>query len=99
MRKRLSALLLSVLMLVTMLPVTAFAADNTNAMSGACGATESDNVTWTLTQNNEDSENPTYTIVISGNGAMADYAANAQPWNDNMANITTVVIGNGVERI
>lgn len=43
------------------------------AMSGDCGATESDHVTWELTQNNTDSENPTYTLSISGTGAMTDW--------------------------
>ena len=40
-------------------------------MTGACGATESDNVTWALTANSDDPT--TYTLTISGNGAMADY--------------------------
>ena len=44
-----------------------------SAMSGNCGASENDNVTWLLTQNNDDSENPTYTLTISGSGAMADF--------------------------
>ena len=43
------------------------------AMSGNCGATESDNVTWVLTVNNDDSASPTYTLTISGSGVMADY--------------------------
>ena len=43
------------------------------AMSGNCGATESDNVTWALTVNNDDSASPTYTLTISGSGVMADY--------------------------
>ena len=45
-------------------------------MSGNCGAVGSEaSVQWALTQNNTDSENPTYTLTISGNGAMADYYA------------------------
>ena len=39
-------------------------------MSGNCGATEDDNVTWALTQNEDES---TYTLTISGTGATADY--------------------------
>lgn len=44
-----------------------------NNLSGNCGATENDNVTWKLKQNNSDNSNPTYTLVISGSGAMKDY--------------------------
>ena len=44
-------------------------------MNGDCGATEADDVTWKLEQNNTDDENPTYTLTISGSGAMADYYA------------------------
>lgn len=69
-----------------MAPTVAFAADgddeaaNTISLadatetSGTCGA-EGNNVTWKLTQNNEGNENPTYTLTISGSGAMADYYA------------------------
>ena len=79
-------------MLLTIAPTVAFAADgddeaaNTISLadatetSGTCGA-EGDNVTWNLTQNNEGSENPTYTLTISGNGAMADYAVGKAPWH------------------
>ena len=35
-----------------------------NNLSGNCGATENDNVTWELRQNNSDNSNPTYTLVI-----------------------------------
>ena len=46
-------------------------------MNGDCGATKEDTVTWKLEQNNtdSDSEKPTYTLTISGSGAMADYYA------------------------
>ena len=44
-------------------------------MNGDCGATDADDVTWKLEQNNTDSENPTYTLTISGSGDMADYYA------------------------
>lgn len=44
-----------------------------NSLSGDCGATENDNVTWELRQNNSDNSNPTYTLIISGSGVMKDY--------------------------
>lgn len=68
-------MLLSLAMLFTLAP-TAFAADSGNQPTeGTCGATESDNVSWKLEQNNSESENPTYTLTISGSGKMADYYA------------------------
>ena len=51
------------------------------AMSGSCGATANDDVTWELIQNNDDDENPTYTLTISGRGVMADFPnAGTAPW-------------------
>ncbi len=86
-RKLVLALMLSLMMLVTMIPSFSFA-DGTGgtgssaesgttipAMSGDCGATANDHVTWKLTQNNSAAANPTYTLTISGSGAMADYKA------------------------
>lgn len=76
-----------------------------NAITGNCGATENDHVTWTLEQNNEDNNNPTYTLTISGNGAIADYTTNAgnasatQPWKSYKNDITKIVIENNVSRI
>ena len=43
------------------------------AASGTCGATSEDNLTWTLTQNNNGEDAPTYTLSIYGEGAMADF--------------------------
>ncbi len=76
-----------------------------NAITGSCGAAENDHVTWTLEQNNEDNNNPTYTLTISGNGAIADYTTNAgnanatQPWKSYKNDITKIVIENDVSRI
>ena len=77
MKRRFFAMLLSLAMLFTLAP-TAFAADGgsgTLVTRGTCGATQKDNVTWTLKQNNEGNESPTYTLTISGSGDMADYYA------------------------
>lgn len=41
-----------------------------SALSGNCGATPADTVSWALTENEDG-----YTLTISGNGAMADYYA------------------------
>ena len=75
MKRRFFAMLLSLAMLFTLAP-TAFATDGgSQPTEGTCGATESDNVSWKLEPNNSDGKNPTYTLTISGSGAMADYYA------------------------
>lgn len=69
--KRLISLLLAVCMVIAILPVSAFAAENST--SGPCG----DNATWALTEDN----NGDYTLTISGTGAMTDYSAKGDaPW-------------------
>ena len=117
-RKLVLALMLSLMMLVTMIPSFSFA-DETGgtgssagsgtisaAMSGDCGATANDHVTWELTQNNSDAANPTYTLTISGSGAMADYAnwtkegvEDTRPWKDFLEDITEIKVGEGITRI
>ena len=65
--------------------------------SGNCGKTGNDNVTWEVT---DEDNNGTYeTITINGTGAMADYDSNSQPWVAFKENITTAVIGEGVTSI
>lgn len=116
-RKLVLALMLSLMMLVTMIPSFSFA-DATGgagsgatsgttipAMSGDCGATGSD-VKWKLEQNNNDVANPTYTLTISGSGAMADYAnwtkegvEDTRPWKDFLEDITEIKVGEGITRI
>ena len=105
-------------MLLTMAPTVAFAAEDDEAapqsnsvLEGNCGAASSESsVTWKLTQNNEDKENPTYTLTISGSGAMADYTVNinnakaTQPWRAGatgveIEKITNVVVSDGVTSI
>lgn len=114
MKKRLISAIVSLCMLLTMVPTVAFAADSesgTPVMNGTCGAAgnESD-VTWKLTQNNEDTENPTYTLIISGSGAMANLnnstetenisdGAGTYPWATWKDNITKIVIDDGVTSI
>ena len=118
MKKRLLSAILSFCMLLTMAPTVAFAAEDDEAapqsdsvLEGNCGAASSESsVTWKLTQNNEDKENPTYTLTISGSGAMADYTVNinnakaTQPWRAGatgveIEKITNVVVSDGVTSI
>ena len=108
MKRKMLAMLLSLAMLFTLAP-TAFAAGSESQpteMSGNCGATQEDNVTWTLKQNNESNESPTYTLTISGTGAMADYAVGKAPWHVELGQskadrekINTIVLPNGLTRI
>lgn len=100
MKKRLLSMILALSMMLTILPVnaiTALAADD--GMSGSCGKT-GDNVTYVLTQNNDDTTNPTYTLTIKGNGAMADFKESDNveraPWIAQKEKITAVTIENGV---
>ena len=117
MKKRLVSILLVLVMVLGMLPTVAFAAEDDEAvqsnsgLEGSCGAGDSaSSVTWKLTQNNEDNENPTYTLTISGSGAMAGYKANinntkaTQPWRTSetgiqIAKITNVVVSGDVTSI
>ncbi len=84
MKKRLLSMILALSMMLTILPVnaiTAFAAND--GMSGNCGLNKGNNVTYVLTQNNEDDANPTYTLTIKGSGDMENYNDNSfyyAPW-------------------
>ena len=90
MKRRLLSIFLSLTMILSMVP-SVWAADETlqddteaqetetpakPAMNGNCGATEEDHVTWALTKN---TDGTTYTLTISGGGAMADYAVGKAP--------------------
>lgn len=84
MKKRLLSMILALSMMLTILPVnaiTAFAAND--GMSGNCGLNKGNNVTYVLTQNNDDDANPTYTLTIKGSGNMENYNHNSNyyaPW-------------------
>jgi len=61
---------------------------------GNCG----DFVTWRLTPNTEAMD--TFTLTISGTGAMEDYAnSSSQPWNSQLSSITNIVVEQGVTTI
>ena len=111
MKRRFFAMLLSLAMLFTLAP-TAFAADSeSQPTEGTCGATGNENsVKWALTQNNDDSAAPTYTLTISGSGDMANLnnsteienisdGAGTYPWAKLKDSITNIVIDDGVTSI
>lgn len=93
MKKRIFSFVLAVLMIASLLPATALAADIVN--SGTCGAEgDGSNLTWTL-----DSEG---TLTISGTGAMYSYWNTGivgfnTPWRNLM--VKHVIIQDGVTSI
>ena len=89
MRKRLLSFVLAALMIASLLPATALAADI--VASGTCGAEgDGSNLTWTL-----DSEG---VLTISGSGDMHDYVYSS-PWHENGNQIRSVFMANGVTGI
>ena len=115
MKRHFFALLMSLAMIISMLPVTATAKNETQeneaaaqaaetpvepATSGDCGATEDDHVTWSF-------DSRTGVLMISGNGAMADYAIikennvmhTTAPWKAYDSDIKSVIIEPGVTKI
>ena len=63
---------------------------------GATG--DGSDVTWQLTENTYDSS--TYTLTISGSGAMEDYSNSlSRPWSSFQQQITSVVISPGITSI
>ena len=98
MKKRLISLLLAFSMMLTFLPagaVSAFAEENSHTYN--CG----ENVTATLSRNNDGEE--TYTLTIEGNGPMANYDGyrtssnnSCAPWCEKIQNITRLIVGDGV---
>ena len=84
--KRLVSALLCLCILLTLLPVSAMAAETVS--SGSCG----DNLTWEL-----DSDG---TLTISGTGEMKDcYHGDEAPWMTERTKIKRVVIKSGITSI
>ena len=92
MKKRLLSFVLAVLMIASLLPATALAADSDIVASGTCGAEgDGSNLTWTL-----DSEG---VLTISGSGDMYDYRASSiVPWYYR-SRVKSAVIAEGVTSI
>lgn len=101
MKKRLLSMILALGMMLTILPVnaiTALAENGKTIQSGNCG----NNVTYDLTQNNDDDANKTYTLTIRGNGKMndySDYSYNYSPWHNKESAITQVVFEGDITTI
>ena len=87
MKKRLLSLFLAIIMVCTLLPMSAFAE---TVASGTCGDNGS-NVTWAL-----DGEG---TLTISGTGEMDDYSLDGAPWYSRGDSVSRVIIEGGVTSI
>lgn len=82
--KKLLSIILSVITLLSTIPVTVNAAE----VTGTCG----ENVTWVYDESIS-------TLTISGEGAMNNYSTGSKPWEKHKTNIKKVVIENGVTTI
>ena len=84
MRKQITSLLLSLLMLLTLLPTAAWAEDTVH--SGKCG----DNLDWTL-------ENGV--LTITGTGGMDDYIPQYVPWYSYRSDVKSLVLDSRITHI
>lgn len=86
--KKKICMILIVSMLFSILPVSAFAEENSTVTSGSCG----ENSTWQF-------DSATGTLTITGNGDMDDYLLEERPWEDHIQNIEKIVIEDGVTSV
>ncbi len=85
-KMKITGLLLSVMMIVTVFGAFSLSASAAEVASGTTG-----NVNWTLTDDG--------TLTFSGEGAMADYSNGSQPWYAHKDSIKTVIVTKGVTSI
>lgn len=84
--KKMLAILFSVIMVLTLVPMSAFAED---ALSGECG----ENLTWSFDEENGE-------LTITGSGAMTNYsAASSAPWDTIRDDIKKIMVDEGVTSI
>lgn len=81
--KKALSLILAILMVMSIIPITASAAN-----SGSCG----EDVSWSYNSS-------TFTLTISGTGKMKNYSLTNRPWESQEDKITTVIISDGVTSI
>ena len=108
MKKRLLALFMSLCLVVGLLPTAAWAEEDEDGTKehpwNVSAEGEDDHVTAYLEQNNDDNENPTYTLTISGSGEMKDFSwstvdsqfVSDEPWLNMREAITEVCITDGI---
>ncbi len=102
MRKRLLSVFLCLCMIMTLMPISALAADNTKIASGTCGA-NSDNITWEITANTEPSDNldGEKILTLRGTGDMESFNSyrDLAPWYSYRDSIVEVIIEDGITSI
>ncbi len=94
MRRKLLGLLMMLMVCIGLSAGTVFADEVTIVASGTCGATEADDVTWTL--------DSTGKFTVSGTGAMRNYSSFFNtPWYSSYRDYSfnTIVIEEGITRI
>ena len=101
MKRQILATLLSLCLLVGMLPTVALATGDGTKDSPWNISAEGDgnNVTAYLEQNNPGSDSATYTLTVSGTGAMDDFTNGKQPWSQSLSSITEIEISDGITEI
>lgn len=101
--RKLFTLLLSVILCVSLLPVSVSATSTVNVASGSCGS----GVTWSLYYTDDSNENELtfeneLTLLISGSGDMFGYMpqiGDTPPWFSYNARIKNIVVESGVTGI
>lgn len=86
--KKKICMILIINMLFSILPVSAFAEENSTVTSGSCG----ENTTWEF-------DSATGTLTINGSGEMKEYYWDDQPWKSYMQDIQAIVITAGVTSV
>ena len=101
MKRQILATLLSLCLLVGMLPTVALATgEGTKGTPWDISAEgDGNNVTAYLEQNNPGSDSATYTLTVSGTGAMVDFTNGKQPWSKSLSSITEIEISDGITEI
>ncbi len=102
MRKRLLSAVLCLCMFITLMPISALAANNTKITSGTCGA-DGNNITWEITENTDPNNNldDGSTLTFRGTGDMQsfDNFENSAPWTPYRDSIVKVIIEDGITSI
>ena len=101
MKRQILATLLSLCLLVGMLPTVALATGDGTKDSPWNISAEGDgnNVTAYLERNNPGNDSATYTLTVSGTGAMVDFTNGKQPWSQSLSSITEIEISDGITEI
>ncbi|MDO4481329.1 MAG: leucine-rich repeat protein [Bacillota bacterium] len=112
MKKRITAILLAMCLVMWTLPASALDVEEDGGAPvqgtkenpwNVSASGEGNNVTAYVEQNNEDDENPTYTLTVTGTGKMNGYGLSGgnttAPWAEYQNTVTRIVIEENVTSI